>query len=163
MNSMSTTEQSVDLERYLCFSLGEEEYGMPLLAVREVIAMPEITPVPYSASHFLGIMNLRGKVISIIDFRTKLGIKPAKNSETAVIICDLHEISLGVVVDSVNYVVTPQMNEISDRPEIQASKSSEYITKVFRKKDALILLIDIEKALGVDSISAASQAVRKAA
>ena len=60
-------------DRYLSFNLGVEEYAVPLLAVREVIAMPEYTPVPYTPPYFLGIMNLRGQVISIMDLRQKLG------------------------------------------------------------------------------------------
>jgi purine-binding chemotaxis protein CheW len=85
--------------RYLSFSLGTEEYAIPLLAVKEVIAMPEFTSVPYTPSHFLGIMNLRGQVISVMDLRKKLGIKPGSTAETAVIICDLSPLCIGVVVD----------------------------------------------------------------
>lgn len=144
--------------RYLCFSLGSEEYAIPLLSVREVIAMPEITPVPQSAAYFLGIMNLRGQVISVIDLRTKLSIKPSETAETAVIICDLNPNSIGVVVDSINCVINPAPNTISDKPDIQSLKNTEYIQAVYREKEKLILLLEIAKTLNVGDQQAIARA-----
>ena len=134
-------------ERFLGFSLGEEEYGIPLLSVREVIGIPEITPVPQSPKHFLGIMNLRGQVISIIDLRLKLGIQAKKGTETAVVICDIGGSYLGIVVDSVNQVHSPEPEKISERPEVQNSKVSQFITGVYRYEKRLVLLLDIAKTL----------------
>ena len=121
MNHLNT-----ESERFLGFSLGEEYYGIPLLKVREVIGMPEITPVPQSPKHFLGIMNLRGQVISIIDLRTKLNVPPKKISETAVVICDIGGAHLGIVVDSVNQVYSPNNGEITEKPDIQNSKANAF-------------------------------------
>lgn len=149
--------------RYLSFSLGEEEYAIPLLAVREVIAMPEVTPIPFTPPHFLGIMNLRGQVISVIDLRTKLGITPKSKQEMAVIICDLSTVSLGIVVDSINHVVSPSASELSGKPDIQGTKNSDYISQVYRSKDALILLIDISRALGMGDLEIAAKTPGKAA
>lgn len=88
-------------QRYLTFRLAQEFFAIPLLQVKEVIAMPEVTPVPQTPPHFIGIMNLRGQVITVLDLRLKLGIKPQKGAETAVVIRDLADVSVGVVVDSV--------------------------------------------------------------
>lgn len=130
--------------RYLSFTLGKEQYAIPLLTVREVIGVPEITPVPFTPNYFLGIMNLRGQVISVVDLRLKMNMGAGKNtSETAIIICDLGVTSLGVVVDSINAVIAPQENEISPKPDIQSSKSTDYITGVFQRDKQLILLIDM--------------------
>lgn len=149
-------------ERFLCFSLGAEEYGMPLLKVKEVIAMPEITPIPFTPTHFLGIMNLRGQVISIIDLRTKFNIKPKTNEETSVIICDIGGASgLGVVVDSVNSVIAPKNSELSAKPEID-SKKSDVITGVYRKDKKLILLLDVNKALSTEDQAAMAKAKKAA-
>ena len=136
-------------DRFLSFSLGTEEYAIPLLSVREVIAMPEITPVPQTPAHFLGIMNLRGQVISVMDLRAKLTIKPNPSAETAIIICDLKPSSVGVVVDSINSVLSPSAEEISERPEIQSSRATEYIQGVFRHQDRLVLLLDVGKTLNL--------------
>ena len=145
-------------KRYICFTLGIEEYAIPLLTVREVIAVPEITHVPFSPPYFLGIMNLRGQVISVIDLRQKLGIKPNENSETAVIICDIAPLSLGLVVDSINSVLSPQDDEVSEKPDMPNNKNTEYITRVYRKDKQMILMLDIRKTLtGEDQA-----AVRKA-
>ena len=155
----STIKGKSGLERFLCFSLGKEEYAIPLLVVREVIAMPEFTPVPYTPTYFLGIMNLRGQVISLMDLRQKLGITPRDDAETTVVICDLNGISLGVVVDSVNSVVSPNAEEISPKPEIQSNKPTDYIKAVYRKDHRLILFLDLAKSLNLED----RQAIEKSA
>ncbi len=137
-------------DRYLCFNLGPEEFAIPLLSVREVLGLPEITPVPQTPPHFLGIMNLRGKVISIMDLRLKLGIKSAKTEETSVIILEIGEASLGVVVDQVNSVQEISSEERAEKPSMESSKSNEYVDGIYKKEDRLILLLDIAKALSID-------------
>lgn len=136
--------------RYLGFSLGEEQFGIPLLTVREVIGVPEITPIPQAPKHFLGIMNLRGQVISIIDLRQKLGVTPKKDAETAVVICDIGGSHLGIVVDSVDQVYSPAAEEISEKPEVDKSKASQYITNVYRNDKRLVLFLDIARTLDLD-------------
>lgn len=160
---VATTESQNNGERFIRFSLGEEEYAMPLLRVREVIAMPDITPIPQTPPYFLGIMNLRGQVITILDLRTKLSIKPANGGEVAVIICDLGSICIGVVVDSINSVLTPKEGEISERPAMQGGKNSDYITGIYRKEAGLVLLLDISKLLSVEDQSAVAKAQPKKA
>ena len=139
--------------RYICFSLGAEEYAIPLLCVREVIAIPEFTPIPYTPSYFLGIMNLRGQVISVMDLRTKLGIKGVETHEQAVIICDLDPLSIGIVVDSINSVIAPEDEDVSEKHDLQNSKTSEFVTTVYRRDQRLVLFLDIAKALNVDEIT----------
>jgi purine-binding chemotaxis protein CheW len=102
-------------------------------------------------------MNLRGQVISIIDLRAKLGIKPRPSDETAVIICDLAPICLGVVVDAIVQVIAPEPGEFSEKPELQTNRNSDYITRVYRREESLVLLIDITKALGVGDLALASK------
>jgi purine-binding chemotaxis protein CheW len=136
--------------RYLCFNLAAEEFAIPLISVREVIGVPEVTPIPQSPSYFLGIMNLRGQIISVLDLRTKYGIKSARTEETAVIILDFVDYHLGVMVDQVNSVVELSEADISERPQMETSKISESIKGVFRKQDRLILLIDVFKTLSIE-------------
>lgn len=140
--------------RYLGFSLGDEQFGIPLLTVREVIGVPEITAIPQSPKHFLGIMNLRGQVISIIDLRQKLGITPKKDAETAVVICDIGGAHLGIVVDSVDQVYSPSAEEISEKPELEKSKASNSITGVYRNDKRLVLFLDIARTLDMDDQAA---------
>jgi purine-binding chemotaxis protein CheW len=149
--------------RYLCFNLGKEEFAIPLLSIKEVIGFPEVTPVPQSPTHFLGIMNLRGQVISVMDLRLKLGLKTMKSEETSVIILDLGGHNLGVVVDQVNSVQLLTKEEISNKPVVENSKTHEYITGVFRKEEKLILLLDIAKALSIEDRSAMAKQQQKVA
>ena len=138
------------MTRFLSFSLGKEEYAIELLSVREVIGMPGITPVPHTPPHFLGIMNLRGQVISVMDLRKKFGFPTTATQETAVVILNFHDLSLGVVVDSVNSVLNPDPETLSPKPELQGSPSTEFVTGVYRKDNQLVLLLDIAKALNLD-------------
>lgn len=164
------TNESVDKfkhemanSRYLSFSLGVEEYAVPLLSVKEVIAVPEFTPIPYTPSHFLGIMNLRGQVISVIDLRAKFNIKPTQSEETSVIICDLAPLVLGVVVDSVNSVLSPKPEDISPKPDIESNRNTEFITAVYRREKHLVLVLDIQKTLTNEDRNAMNKGVKKAA
>ena len=145
-------------QRYLNFSLGGEEYAISLHQVKEVIAVPDITQVPYTPPHFLGIMNLRGQVISVLDLRLKFGIKADSTAETAVIICDIADHSLGMVVSSVNSVLALDEGEISPKPEIHSQKNTDYITGVAKKDKKLVLLLDISKALSVEEHAAMNKA-----
>lgn len=134
-------------DRYLSFSLGVEEFAIPLLTVREVIAIPEFTPVPHTPSYFLGLINLRGLVISVIDLRAKLNIKPPESSEAAIIICDLKSLCIGIRVDSINAVIAPKPEELSPKPVIDEKHSADHVIAIYKKETSLILLLDIYKAL----------------
>lgn len=144
--------------RFLCFSLGQEEFALPLLDVREVIGVPETTPVPQAPPHFVGIMNLRGKVLSVMDLRLKIGIKPTASSESAVIIIDVGDVQLGVIVDRINSVQAFPADAVDDKPVLEGSKIQDSITGVVRWQEKLILLINVAKALSVDDRAAAKKA-----
>jgi purine-binding chemotaxis protein CheW len=139
-----------DAVKYICFGLGQEDFGIPLLTVKEVLAIPDITPVPQTPPYFLGIINLRGSVISIMDLRVKFGIKSVATEETTVIILDFGDYQLGVVVDRVDSVVSLIASQISNKPHIESSKSTDYISGVYRQDQKLVLILDIAKALSVE-------------
>ena len=143
----------IESNRYICFNLGAEEFAIPLLSVKEVMGMPELTKIPQTPAHFLGITNLRGSVISVMDLRAKLGLKNTFGTETTVIILDLGDYHLGVVVDCVNSVLPIKSEDVSAKPVIESSRSTEYITGVFRKQDRLVALLDVAKALSVEDRS----------
>ena len=146
--------------RYICFNLGNQEYGVPLLSIKEVLGLPEVTPIPQCPSYFLGIMNLRGKVISVMDLRIKIGLKPQNNTETSVMILDLGEQLLGVVVDKVNAVITINMKDITEAPKMEETKATDYIESVYRHNEQLILLISIAKALSIEDHLVVNQQVK---
>ncbi len=144
----------VNLNRYLEFCLGTEEYAIPLLMVREVISVPETTPIPKSPPHFLGIMNLRGQVISVVDMRKKLKIEAKSVLEEAVIIVDIGGINIGVVVDSINKVLAFSMEEICEMPEVENQINTQYILGVFKKEHTLTILLDIARVLDMHDMNA---------
>ena len=150
-------------ERYLSFTLGDQHFAIPLLAVREVIALPEVTKIPYAPAYFCGIMNLRGTVIAVIDLRKKLQINPAAHREETVIISDLGQITMGVVVDSVDLVLNVDKEHVLPKPSMQTAVKSDYITAVYHHKDQLIIFLDLIKSLNVEDLASLQNALKKSA
>ena len=140
----------IDDERCLCFRLGTESFAIPLLMVKEVMAMPAVAPIPQAPPAFLGMMNLRGQVIGVVDLRQKLGIQPSKTQdEKAVVILDFKEFRLGAVVDLIDSVQNLDKEKRQDKPKVQGPVSHDYITSVYLNGDKFILILDIQKILGV--------------
>jgi purine-binding chemotaxis protein CheW len=133
--------------RFLCFRLEKELYAAPLLEVKEVLGIPEITPIPQVPSHFLGIMNLRGQVISVIDLRLKFGLKANRQTETCIIIFEYNSLSVGVVVDEVKSVLSLQSEELCAPPETKQTKKIDFVTGIINRDNQMILTLDIAKSL----------------
>lgn len=151
--SQDTDKSIKDSERFLEFSLGQERFGIPLLQVRELISVPETTPIPYSPKYFKGIMNLRGQVISVIDLRLKLGVKATEDqSESAVVIVEFDGFRLGLVVDSINKVLQIEDGQIAEVPEVKATGGKDYINGVFKNGDDLVVLLELASLLSVREI-----------
>lgn len=148
MSSTSAPHQ-VGSRRFLEFSLLTESFALPLESVREVLALGEVTPIPSVPNHVKGVMNLRGQVITVVDMRTKFRMKTeAYQAETAIIILDNANHAVGIIVDTVNSVISLEDEAISRSPEIESSVASDYIAGIARVEKKLILLLDMEKALG---------------
>ena len=154
---MSDQTAAPTIRKFLVFSLNGEHYGIPLLSVREVIAPTNITPVPNTPSYFLGVMNLRGQVVSVMDLRQKLRLpKVPLSAESAIIILDFHPLSIGILVDKVDSVLAAQESQMGERPDIDAGTRSEHITAVYRDEahNKLILIFDVEKTLNIEELKA---------
>lgn len=140
-------------QRYLQFDLGAESYAIPLLNVKEVIPMPETTPLPDCPAYYVGIMNLRGQIISIVDFRKKLKIQPKENlEEEAVIIVEVDGVGIGLVVDSINRVLNVPESQVGEVPEIKFQVNAQYVQGVFKGSDKLTVLLDLENLLNLAEI-----------
>jgi purine-binding chemotaxis protein CheW len=161
---ISTKEKTEETQRFLAFTLAQEQYAIPLLRVKEVIAMTEATPVPYTPPHFKGIINLRGQVISVIDLRAKLKMAKSEGQpETSIIILDLAPLCLGAVVDSIDSVLALEPEEISPTPDIETTVQGQFLNGVARKDKKLILLLDIESILSVEDLKAIKNQNKKTA
>ena len=126
--------------KYLTFHLGEESYGVPVLKIREIIRLVNITPVPQMPAHVKGVINLRGKIIPVVDLRVKFGLTTAASSErTCIVVVQVRagtgtEIQLGLVVDGVEEVAQIGESEIEETPEFGAQVGTEYILGMAKLK-----------------------------
>ena len=138
------------LLQLVSFKLGDEEFGIEILSVQEIIRLINITKVPNSNSFVEGIINLRGKVIPVINIRVKLNMEKIENTHnTRIIVVDINNKTVGFIVDSVNEVLRISRNIIEAPPSITTSVDSEYITAVGKLEDKLLILLDLQKALSM--------------
>jgi purine-binding chemotaxis protein CheW len=134
--------------KYLTFFLAGQEYGLEVLKVQEIIGMTLITPVPRTPEYIRGVINLRGKVIPVIDLRSKLGLASAEQtSETCIIVVEANRLRTGMVVDKVSVVAEISELEIEDVPALVVGAQTEYILGIGKFKGRVQLLVDIDRAL----------------
>lgn len=137
--------------RFLAVSLQTEKYAIELLKVQEVIAPTVSTPLPFSPKHFVGLLNLRGQLIPVIDLRVKLNMQTKKeSSEKAIVILNLQNAVVGIVVDSVDSVETFQDEQLSEAPETDRNVSMDFVKNVAKKQKELVLILDLEKLIKTD-------------
>lgn len=138
--------------RYLTFQLDNEVYGIEIRYVTEIIGIQTITEVPDLPDYIKGIINLRGKIIPVMDVRTRFK-KSLKeyNDRTCVIVVNIHELSVGLIVDSVSEVITIPETEIVDPPEMN-KEGDKYIKGVGKVGNEVKLLLDCEKLLNYQDI-----------
>ncbi len=155
---MGTNAES-GIQQLVTFRLGDEEYGVDILKVHEIDRMMDITEVPNAPSSIEGVINLRGKVIPVINLRKKFNL-PEKEADgrTKIVVVDIGT-AAGMIVDSVSEVLRISSDIIEPPPPMTASVSSEYIRGVGKLKDRLLILLDIEKLLGTDEKTNTAAAV----
>ena len=139
-------DQQNQYHRYLQYSMGGEEFAISMLAINEVLALPQLTRVPFCPEYFKGLTNIRGQIISVIDLRIRLGLQAApKSRETSVIIVRSESNLLGLIVDSINQVIKVDDHEMSPVPSSCDLSNQEYFTGVCRRDNNLVFLVDIAK------------------
>jgi purine-binding chemotaxis protein CheW len=145
---------AVDLAgKYLTFRLADEEYGLEILKVREIIGMMAITGLPRTPPFVRGVINLRGKVIPVIDLRTKFGLEAAKDTaETCIIVVDVTAaavgtVQIGILVDSVEEVLDIVGSDIEEPPKFGTNVDTAFILGMAKSKGAVKILLNIEKVL----------------
>lgn len=132
----------------LTFALDREEFGIPVTQVREVIRVSEITRVPQAPAHVRGVANLRGRILAVVELRSRLGLPPAElTPRSRVVVVEVRERVLGLLVDSVSQVTKVPEASVAPAPEEVVSTDADYVTGVARWQSRLIILLDLEKAL----------------
>jgi purine-binding chemotaxis protein CheW len=131
------------------FRLGAEEYGVNIMLVQEIILLGQITQVPEVPGYVLGVINLRGNVISILDLRQRFGMaQQPPSDETRIVVANLHGRTIGFVVDGVSEVLRLQRDEIAPTPATLQAAGKDYIQGLARRGSRLLILLDMERLLG---------------
>lgn len=138
--------------KYLTFILAKEEYGISILKVREIIKLLEITSIPKTPGYIKGVINLRGKIIPIMDLRLKFGIEEKEyNERTCIVVVEINfnetRKLMGLIVDTVSEVANLTTDQIEPPPEYGNQNNQGFLVGVGKVKDRVILLLDIEQIL----------------
>jgi purine-binding chemotaxis protein CheW len=134
--------------RYVTFRLEAEVYGINVMQVQEVLRVTEIAPVPGAPDYVLGIINLRGNVVTVVDTRERLGLVSKEMEEsTRIVIIEADKMVVGILVDAVAEVVDLRASEIESAPSVGNDESSKYIQGVASRDGELLILVDLNKLL----------------
>lgn len=133
------------------FQLDNETYGINVMLVQEVLRVTDIAPVPGAPSYVVGIINLRGNVVTVIDTRMRFGLSSKEmDDSTRIVIIESEKQTVGIIVDSVSEVVDIYSNEIESAPNVGNDETARYIEGVVSRGDQLLILVDLNKLLTED-------------
>lgn len=140
--------------KFLSFRLADEEYGVEILRVREIIGVQDITPLPQTPAFVRGVINLRGKIIAVIELRRKFRLpEQAFTEQTCIIVCEVADgpsgerTEIGVIVDSVSEVLDIPRTQIEPTPRFGNSVNTDFILGMGKVKDQVLILLDIDRVL----------------
>ncbi|UZE94931.1 chemotaxis protein CheW [Alkalimarinus alittae] len=137
--------------QYVTFRLDDETYGINVMQIQEVLRYTEIAPVPGAPDYVLGIINLRGNVVTVIDTRKRFGLTQSDISDhTRIVVLEIDNQVVGVLVDSVAEVVYLKQSEVETAPNVGNEESARFIQGVCNKNGELIILVEFEKMLSED-------------
>ena len=147
-------EEDTQKGKFLTFSLGTESYGIEILYVTEIVGIQPITEVPELPEYIKGIINLRGKIIPVMDVRLRFKKAPVDYGDrTCIVVVDIKDISIGMIVDTVAEVLSIPEQEIVPPPELN-KEGKKYIKGIGKTGGAVILILDCEKLLDEDEVEA---------
>jgi len=156
-----------EVSQFLSFTLGAEDYGVNILRVQEIRGWQQVTRVPNAPPHVLGVLNLRGVIVPIIDMRMRFRMTKVEYNPTTVIIvlsvqgaAGVHV--FGIVVDSVSDVLDVQTRDVKAKPDFGAAVSTDFISGLATVGERMIMLLDIDKLLSADELAALAQSGGKA-
>ncbi len=142
------------------FRIGKEFFGVGIDAIREIVRIPEITEVPDAPGFLEGMINLRGKIVPVVDLKKRLKLRGEdRTKSTRVLITDNTESMSGLIVDSVDEVIRIEPEAVEEPPEMMTAIGIEYITGVAKVDERLIILLDIKKILSAEEMKNIGQAV----
>jgi len=149
-NEVEIVEEN--FEEFVTFVLGDELFGVNVLKVHEIIGVTDITPVPNTMKYLKGVINMRGNVVPVVDLRRKFNLEEIPYTEiTVIIIVELKNRFIGMIVDTVSDVVDIKESNIHESHEFNTEIESEFIQAIGQVEDNLIIILDVDKILEMDS------------
>ena len=157
---MTEMEEDTQKGRFLTFALGKESYGIEIKYVTEIVGIQAITEIPELPEYVKGIINLRGKIIPVMDVRLRFKKEPKEyNDRTCVIVIDVKNVSIGLIVDTVSEVLSIPDEDIVDPPQMNKGFNNGYIKKIGKVGSDAKLLLDCEKLLTEDELEDLNEAI----
>ena len=151
--SQNDIEENDPILQWVTYQLEEETYGINVMQVQEVLRITEIAPVPGAPAYVIGIINLRGNVVTVIDTRSRFGLMSKESDEQSrIIIVEVNGNVIGMLVDSVAEVVYLHQSEIDTAPSVSSDDSSRFIQGVCSRDENLLILVDVDKFLTEEEI-----------
>ncbi len=149
-------EDGNDQDRYLLFTLGQDLYGTPLMGVREVVEYQKAKPIPHTVKAFLGVINIRGEIIGVLDLRARFQYQLEENREVAMMVFGTENGTLAAVADRMEGVVKIPKDAIDPTPRVENRLPPAYLLGIGRCRDRLVTLIDLPKILEREEIGSIS-------
>ena len=147
-NATASTNSNDEVLQWVTFRLENETYGINVMQVQEVLRYTDIAPVPGAPSYVLGIINLRGNVVTVIDTRSRFGLPYSEATDsTRIVIIEAEKQVIGILVDSVAEVVYLRTSEIDNAPNVGTEESAKFIQGVCNRDGELLILVDLNKLL----------------
>ncbi len=152
---MEKVEKALNSLQIVCFKIGSEEYGIEILKVQEILKLPKITKLPKSADFILGVIDLRGKVIPIIDLSSRFGNKRAQSLENKrAVVVDIKGKQVGLAIDAVSHVVKVESDNIEPPPPIVKGISGRYIIGIAKLTEGFVIILDIDQIFSQEELRA---------
>ena len=153
-NVAASAKNNESIVQWVTFRLADEIYGINVMQVQEVLRITEIAPVPGAPGYVLGIINLRGNVVTVIDTRTRFGLPTAEVDDASrIVIIESEQQVVGILVDSVAEVVELRQSEIDQAPSVGNEESARYIQGVASRDEDLLIVVDLNKLLSEEEWS----------
>lgn len=147
---MTNLNQGIDDYRYLTFQLGGEILGIPILTVKEINRVEQITPVPETPSYVVGVMNLRGEIIPVVNLRLKFNLEEIPfDRDTCIIVIELASRNIGIIVDTVKEVVDFNKNDVEDNPLCMDGKRNS-VVGMAKREEGVVILLDPDRAFEIE-------------
>jgi purine-binding chemotaxis protein CheW len=145
-------------ERYLTFFLGEEQYGIAIDRIKEIIALMKVTYVPKTPSYMKGVINLRGSIIPVVDTRTRFGMEPQEETmHTAIIIVEVDKVNVGFIVDRVEEVASIDSSHLGVAPKFGSSVDTDFICSMAQIEENVVMILDVLKLFEADELMSLEQ------